>query len=455
MLDKKNKISAHIYDQGARTPREYAQRQINEAKSKIGLSGNEQGVVFKTPANICVALLRLGIELRYDKFADRILIDGLPGFGPTLEDAALDRLWLDLGRRFRLRPSQELLRIVVSDVARLNGFHPVRDYLDGLQWDGKPRIDSWLVDYGGAEDTEYTRAVSALMLIAAVRRIRSPGCKFDEMVVIENKEQGTDKSTMLVTLAGREDWFSDDLPLNVTGKQIVESLRGRWIVEAAELSGMKRADIEHVKTLLSRQIDRARMAYGRLVTEVPRQCIIVGTTNSEEYLKDTSGNRRFWPVRIQQFKIAALRHNRDQLWAEAAAREAAGTSIRLDPKLWPKAMEVQQQRLTQDPWFDELQSALSEMEGKISSLSVWEILNVPASQRTQDQSRRVSEAMGKLGWRRANSGRTIKMDGKLVMGFVRGPQPWRPIKVHRKFGKVAVRYDEKVHSDMLNNDDVM
>ena len=118
LLDKKNRISAHIYDQGGRTPRAYAQRQIDEAKSKIGFSGNEHGVVFKTPANICVALLRLGIELRYDSFADRILINGLPGFGPTLEDAALDRLWLDLGRRFRLRPSQELLRTVVSDVAR-------------------------------------------------------------------------------------------------------------------------------------------------------------------------------------------------------------------------------------------------------------------------------------------------------------------------------------------------
>ena len=167
---------------------------------------------------------------------------------------------------------------------------------------------------------------------------------------------------------------------------------------------MRRTDIEHVKALLSRQIDRARMAYGHFVTEVPRQCIIVGTTNATEYLKDTSGNRRFWPVRVKQFKIAALRHNRDQLWAEAAAREATGTSIRLDPKLWPKAMEVQQQRLTQDPWFDELQSTLSDMEGKISSLSVWEILNVPGGQRTQDQSRRISEAMRQAGLAESEQG---------------------------------------------------
>jgi Virulence-associated protein E len=225
LLDRRNKISAHIYDH--QKPRKYAERQIAEARSKVRLTESEKGEIFKTAANICVALLKLGVTLRYDRFADRMLINGLPDFGPVLEDAALDRLWLILDRRFRLRPTKDLLRTVVSDVARLNGFHPVRDYLDGLRWDGVKRIDRWLVDYGGAEDTEYSHSVSALMLVAAVRRVRRPGCKFDEMVVIENEDQGTDKSTMLATLAVRDDWFSDDLPLNISGKQVVESLRGR------------------------------------------------------------------------------------------------------------------------------------------------------------------------------------------------------------------------------------
>jgi predicted P-loop ATPase len=372
-----------------------------------------------------------------------MLVNGLPDFGPVLEDAALDRLWLILDRRFRLRPTKDLLRTVVSDVARLNGFHPVRDYLDGLRWDGVKRIDRWLVDYGGAEDTEYSHAVSALMLVAAVRRVRRPGCKFDEMVVIENEDQGTDKSTMLATLAVRDDWFSDDLPLNISGKQVVESLRGRWIVEAAELSGMRRTDVEHLKAFLSRQIDRARMAYGHFVTEVPRQCIIVGTTNAVEYLKDTSGNRRFWPVRVKKFDIAALRRDRDQLWAEAAQREAGNASIRLDPKLWRSAEEEQEQRLTRDPWYDTLQSALSEMEGKISSISLWEILDVRGGQRTQEQSRRLGDAMRQLGWRRANKARTIKVEGRDVMGFVCGEQPWRLISVMRgKDGQLSVFYDD-------------
>src|SRR5262249_47016077 len=212
-------------------------------------------------------------------------------------------------------------------------FHPVRDYLDGLQWDGVPRIDRWLITYAGAEDSKYTRAVSALFLIAGVRRVRQPCCKFDEMMILEQPTQGTEKSSALAVLAVREEWFTDDLPLNVEGKRVIEALRGKWIVEAAELSGMKKADIAHLNALLSRRRDTARMAYGRLPLEMPRQCIIAGTTNKSEYLRDTTGNRRYWPVLIVQFDLAALRRDLDQLWAEAAVREAKGESIRLAREL--------------------------------------------------------------------------------------------------------------------------
>ena len=254
----------------------------------------------------------------------------------------------------------------------------MRDYLDSLPWDGIKRIDRWLTIYAQAEDNEYTRAVGALMLVAAVRRVRQPGCKFDEMVVLEDPEQGTDKSTALAVLAVKEEWFSDDLPLNLEGKRVIEALRGRWIVEAAELSGMRRTDIEHVKALLSRQRDRGRLAYDRIVSEIPRQNIVVGTTNSSEYLRDTSGNRRFWPVKSKRFDIAALKRDRDQLWAEAAAREATRASIRLPPELWKLAAEEQAQRLTDDPYLDTLQHALGDMKGKISSEAIWVILDVKA-----------------------------------------------------------------------------
>jgi hypothetical protein len=359
LLDRANKISDHIYDQP--DPSAYALRQIARAKKQITLALDEKDVPYKSQNNVRIALLKLGITLRYDQFADRTLIDGLPDFGPTLEDAALDRIWLLMERRFRLSVSKDLTRTVVTDTARLNKFHPVRDYLAALEWDGVKRIDTWLTTYGGVEDNEYSRAVGALFLIAAVRRIRNPGCKFDEMIILEQELQGTDKSSALAALAVKDEWFSDDLPLNIEGKQVIEALRGRWIIEAGELSGMRRTDIGHLKAFLSRQVDRARMAYGRIVSEVPRQCVIAATTNDLEYLRDTTGNRRFWPVRCQRFDVAALKQDRDQLWAEAATREATGVSIRLGQELWPKASEQQAQRLTEDPWLYALKEAFEHL----------------------------------------------------------------------------------------------
>src|SRR5262249_6916252 len=135
--------------------------------------------------------------------------------------------------------------------------------------------------------------------------------------------------------------FSDDLPLNADSKKTIEQLRGRWIVEAAEMSGMRRTDVEHLKAMLSRQIDRARLAYGRITTEYHRQAIVVGTTNDAIYLKDVTGNRRFWPVKTTRFDVTKLTQDRDQLWAEAAAREARGESIRLDAGLWTDAAQQQ------------------------------------------------------------------------------------------------------------------
>jgi hypothetical protein len=433
LLDRSNKISAHIYDQA--NPERYAKEQIKSAKQKIDFSRNDHGAPFKTQANVRISLLKMGVSVRYNEFSDQTLISGLSGFGPILDDAAIDRMWLMMDQR-GLKVSENLARTVIMDTARLNSFHAVLNYLDSLKWDRVERIDTWLTTYGGAEDNDYVHAVGALLLVAAVRRVRQPGCKFDEMVVIEIEEQGTNKFTALATLAVKEEWFEDDLPLNIEGKRVIESLRGRWIVEAAELSGMKRADIEHLKAFLSRQNDRARLAYGRLTSEVARQCVFIGTTNSSEYLRDTSGNRRFWPVRCKVFNIAALRRDRDQLWAEAAAREATGVSIRLDEKLWPEAAKEQEQRLTRDPWFDALLEALGNFErGKISMKSIWAILDVRGGQQTQEASRRVGEAMRKFGWRRANTGGTVKIDGELLSGYVRGEKPpWPLIDAYRDEG---------------------
>lgn len=402
--------SVHRRRDGSRVrdPEEYAQRQVKRAKERVSAAMasiplefqvNKEGKILPTQNNIRVAMRRLGIDVSYDTFQDRLLIAGLDGYGPLLDDRAMVRLRLLIDERFRFLPAKEFFYDVVSDAARHNQFHPVRDYLDGLSWDGEARIDRWLVTYGGADDSPYVRAVGTLLLVAAVRRIRQPGVKFDEMPVLEG-DQGTNKSSALAALSVNEEWFSDDLPLTADGKRVIEALAGRWIVEAAELKGMRKGEVEHLKAFLSRQIDRARMSYDRLVTEVPRQCVLVGTTNSAQYLRDGTGNRRFWPVRISRFELAALRRDRDQLWAEAAILEARGESIRLDPDLWSAAACEQQQRAVEDPYMLALSDFLHDHEGKIRAAAVWDFLDIPVGQRTQEHNARVGEAMRTLGWER-------------------------------------------------------
>jgi len=219
------------------------------AEDVEGFAVGANGIPHNTQGNIRVALENLGIKVRHNLFEDRAIIEGLANF-ELLDDRAMDRLWLTIDEKFKFRPSKDFFWTVVFDEARRNSFHPVHEYLDGLQWDGAKRLDSWLIEYAGAEDSKFVRAVGALMLIAAVRRVRSPGCKFDEMPVLQSV-QGFNKSTALSILAVRPEWFSDDLPLNADSKKTIERLRGRWIVEAAELKGMRYGDIEHLKAFLN------------------------------------------------------------------------------------------------------------------------------------------------------------------------------------------------------------
>ena len=443
LLDRRNGLSAHVFDQAQ--PQDYARRQVSKVLHGLEFvyRTDKKGKPTQEPLasvdNVRVGLLRLGVRLRYDQFADRVLIEGLPEFGPALEDAAVTRLWLTLSRRFKLEVSKDLLYTVILDTARLNGFHPVREYLDGLKWDGVKRLDTWLIHYAGSPNTEYTRAVGSLLLIAAVRRVRQPGCKFDELVTFEDSVQGSSKSTALEVLATRSEWFADDLPLNVSGKEMIELLRGKWIIEVAELSGLRRAEVQHIKAMLSRRFDRGRLAYDRLTSEVPRQSVLVATTNDSEYLRDTTGNRRFWPIPTPGFDVEALKANVDQLWAEAAVREASGESIRLPERLWPIAAKEQNRRLTRDPYAESLAHHLGNRRGKVTSEDVWTVLDIRPGARGQDQSRRMADAMRSMGWQRANSGGTIRTARGLVSGWVKGEQPWVQIFVTRDKDRVSIQ----------------
>ena len=396
----------------------HAQRVVANAKIAVAdFQSLPSGVIVKdSQHNVRVALFKLDIAVSYDAFNRRLLVQS-GNDQRLLDDAEMNRLRLLIDERFRFKVPKDFFWDVVENTARQNSFHPVRDYFDGLTWDGQSRLDRWLTVYGGADDNPYTRAVAAKMLIAAVRRIRQPGCKFDEMPVFEGP-QGTNKSSALAVLAVQESWFNDDLPLGEDTKRVIESLSGRLIVEAAELTGMRKSDVEHIKAFLSRRVDSARMAYARTIMEAPRQCIIVGTTNSAHYLRDGSGNRRFWPVKITCFDLAALADDRDQLWAEAAHREETGESIRLEPELWAYAQIEQQQRETTDPYYDELERQLGGKVGKIAASEIWDMLGLQIDRRTQPHAARLGEAMKRLGFERVKL--RFRRGQQPEWGYVRG-----------------------------------
>ena len=230
-------------------------------------------------------------------------------------------------------------------VASERAYHPVKEYLDALpEWDGVKRVDTLLTDYLGAEDSAYTRAVIRKTLAAAVARIYQPGTKFDSVLIL-NGPQGIGKSTMFARLAGA--WFSDSLTLtDMRDKSGPEKLQGYWILELGELAGMKKTDVETVKSFLSRVDDKYRASYGLNVESHPRQCVIVGSTNTESgFLRDITGNRRFWPVRVngESVKKPWQISGEDvlQVWAEAKAVYEGGERLYLEGEV--AAMAVSQQ----------------------------------------------------------------------------------------------------------------
>jgi Virulence-associated protein E len=401
LLDPDYAISSHVREQ--KGSERYARRQVAKAREEADSSFvcDKEGNPYRdSQHNIRVALRRLGVTLSHDLLAGRANVEGLDSYGPNLDDDVCNRLWMVIDEKFSFRPTWEFFNRFLTDHARQSAFHPIVDYLSGLTWDGKPRLGSWLAAYGGAETTDYTRAVGELVLVAAVRRVRRPGVKFDEMLVLESS-QGTNKSTALKVLAGGDAWFTDDLPLNAEGKRVIEALSGKWIVEAGELKGMRKGGADHLKSFLSRTHDRGRLSYDRREREVPRQCVIIGTTNDSRYLRDTTGNRRFWPVKVEAFDIDALRRDRDQLWAEAAMREAEGAAIRLDPALWAEAAAEQDARRVEDPYFERLHGVLGEeVAGKLRAEDAWRIVGKPAGMRNQDDNERLGDVMRRLGFDR-------------------------------------------------------
>lgn len=278
-------------------------------------------------------------------------------------------------------------------------FHPVVDWLNTLQWDGKARLDRWLSNAFDCEDNRYHRAVGAKLLIAAVARVKVPGCKFDHMVILEGK-QGIGKSTALRKLFG-EDWFSDSIHADLANRDAAITLQGLWCVEFSEIDHIIRNEIDTVKAFLSRQVDRFVPRYGKNPVDRPRQGVLLGTTNKDDYLRDETGNRRFWPAYCRSADVGWIELNRDQLWAEAAHRQARGETIWLDDEeVIEQATGAQAARLQEDLWQPVMAEWLfSRVEVRLNEVLTGAI-GMPAERQDKRAENRAGGIMRALGWTR-------------------------------------------------------
>jgi predicted P-loop ATPase len=324
--------------------------------------------------------------------------------GFALNDAIRREIRLYMLRKWGVTFKLEDIYEATMTLARRNTFNPVVDYLAWAEprWDGKPRVERWLETYMGVKVTNknaaYVRAIGKIVLVAAARRARKPGCKFDEMLILEGP-QGINKSNSVGVLGG--EWYSDAKLGDLENTQRVGmKLCGTWIHEFGELVGLTKAQVEEVKAFLSTLRDRYKQPYGRSEDYYPRRCIFIGTVNpgGGAYLTDLTGNRRFWPVVCGDIDIEALARDRDQLWAEAAMMESRGDSIRLDPSLYDAAKAEQDARLADDPWVEMLAEYLDgqRAHGKTRVLSMTllsDALEIPKDKLGQPAMKKLKAAM--------------------------------------------------------------
>ena len=408
---------------GARQPREPRVVPIGAArKSKRGAVDDRptwlQGAVcddrdraLPILANVAL-VLRSAPELReaftFDELQRQIIVDReLPlAAGAEPRDAAAPprpfsdadasqvQEWLQHAGLPKI--GRETVHQAIGLRAQERAFHPVREYLDALAWDGVMRLDGWLARYMGAEHSPYVSAIGRMFLIAAVARIVQPGAKCDYVLVFEGP-QGAGKSRACAILGAP--WFSDSLPDVSRDKDAAQHLRGKWIVEISELSAIGRAEAEALKSFISRPVERYRPPYGREEVVEPRQCVFIGTTNRSTYLGDEAGGRRFWPVRVGMVDVAALATDRDQIFAEAVAAFRSGA------QWWPDAhferdhiRPQQEERFEADAWESVIALFLTgRSRVQVSEVAREALLLETAKIGTKEQ-RRIAAILSRLGW---------------------------------------------------------
>lgn len=370
--------------------------------SALELDRDGNGKPKPTVKNVVTILERHlpGGLVGFDEFANRavFLKDTVYGGkkGRELTDHDDLHLMHHLACHYGFEPSQDTCFKAHAIVAQRYKFHPVRNYIRRTEWDGKPRLDNWLTRaFGATGPTEYVKAVARKTLVAAVKRIMEPGCKFDYVLVLEG-DQGKGKSRALATLAGR-DWFTDNLG-DIHQKDVVDQMTGKWVIEMAELASIRGRENEHVKAFITRQVDRVRPPYGRRSMDFPRQSIFIGSTNAQEYFTDETGNRRYWPVSISDVNVAWLKKYRDQLWAEALTRYELGEEVYLKPELEELAAKEQEKRFEVDNWESEIKKYIQNNSAPFVTVDVYRALTMSVGHPDMGESKRIGKVMTRLGY---------------------------------------------------------
>lgn len=376
------------------------------------LARNDRGVLLPVLDNVVAILLndaRWAGVIAFDEFAGVVMKRKPPPFHGgelgewmDIDDARLD-LWLAQSYQVRRVSTDAIVRAVLL-VADANRYHDVRDYLARTEWDRVPRLDYLLGAYMGAGKSEYTEKVAAKWMIGAVARVMRPGCKMDNVLILEG-EQGAMKSSSLEALFSP--WFTD-AAFEIGSTDGYQIMRGMWCVELAELDGFNRAEASRSKAFFTRRNDRYRSPYGRKPLNVLRQGVFAGSVNHATYLKDDTGNRRYWPVRVGTILLDDIRADRDQLWAEALHRFKAGEEH------WVRASErelyetEQDQRYIGDAWETRVRTWLDSVdaspEGRVQMASLADVMRSALSLNTDRwtlaEQQRVGKIMTRIGWKR-------------------------------------------------------
>ena len=391
------------------------------------LSRSEKGNLLPTLGNVHLILSKHkawdGV-IAHDDFAGRVVKRRVPPFqqGAVGEWTDMDdiRCALWLSQKYGISVRQDIVMNAVLLVADQLHFHDVREYLNGLSWDGVPRVRSWPATYLFVSDSEYVQLAGMKWMIAAVARVMRPGCKADNVLILEGK-QGWGKSTALEVIASKP-WYTNS-PIRIGEKDTYAVMAGKWIIELAELDSLNKSDSSAAKSFFATETDRFRNFYGKRATDVNRQCVFGGSVNFDTYLKDESGNRRYWPIRVGgPVDLDGLRRDRDQLWAEAVHLYRTGVIWHVTEAERPLFELEQTERYEGDVYEDKIARSLEFSSRTTMEEILADMLKLDTSKWTLPEQRRVGKALKSLGWVRKR-----ESTGKRGWYYVREEGPRMPM----------------------------